>query len=112
MKLSEKQQVFCMNASMLIKYIFSKGYSCTFGETYRTPEQAEIYFKQGTGIKNSLHCKRLAIDLNLFSPSGEYLTDSKEYEMFGNFWQNLHPSNRWGGTFPKPDGNHFEMKDS
>ena len=111
MNLSDKQKEFAHHASLLISYIFSQGYSCTFGETFRTPEQAMIYAKNGKGILNSLHCKRLAIDLNLFSPEGKYLTDSALYEKFGTWWEILHPENRWGGRFPKPDGNHFERRE-
>jgi hypothetical protein len=64
-----------------------------------------------------MHCKRLALDLNLFSSNGKYLTDSREYEKFGIYWEMLHPDNRWGGRFlskdgkAKPDGNHFQMDD-
>jgi len=111
MTLSDKQKEFAHHASLLISYIFSQGYMCTLGESYRTPEQAMIYAKNGKGILNSLHCKRLAIDLNLFSPEGQYLTESALYEKFGTWWETLHPENRWGGRFPKPDGNHFERKD-
>ena len=35
-----------------------------------------------------------------------------DYEKFGNFWEHLSPSNRWGGTFKRcADGNHFERND-
>lgn len=107
MSLSDKQKVFTKNVAKLIEYIFFKNYSCTFGEAFRSKEQAEIYAKQGKGIKDSLHCQRLAIDLNLFSPEGKYLTQTKDYEQFGIFWESLHPENRWGGRFK--DGNHFEI---
>lgn len=107
MKLSEKQVVFAKNVAALISYIFEQKYSCTLGEAYRTVEQAEIYAKQGKGIKNSQHCKRLAIDINLFSPQGQYLTATQDYKPFGQYWVTLDKENRWGGTFN--DGNHFEM---
>jgi len=111
MKLSEKQAIFAVNVASLINYIDKQGYRVTFGETFRTPEQADIYAKNGKGIKNSLHCKRLSVDLNLFSPEGEYLTDTKSHEPFGKFWKSLHKHNRHGGDFKKPDGNHYEMQD-
>lgn len=112
MSLSKQQQTFTLNASKLIQYIFSKNYSCTFGDAYRSPEQAEIYAKQGKGIQDSLHCQRLAVDLNLFSPDGIYLSDAKEYEQFGIFWESLDPLNRWGGRFKmRNDANHFEMRE-
>lgn len=109
MSLSNKQQKFAYNVSQLISYIFENGYACTFGEALRTSRQAEWYDNRGIGIKNSLHCKRLAIDLNLFNDKNEYLTTCNEYERFGLFWESLHSNNRWGGSFKNKDCNHFEM---
>ncbi len=116
-KLSEKQAVFARNVAKLIEFIFTQGYSCSLGETYRTQAQALAYSKEGKGIVNSLHCKRLAIDINLFSPEGSYFPDTKDYEPFGKYWEALDPANRWGGNFPKyrpgarADGNHFQMNE-
>lgn len=104
-----KQKTFALNASKLIQFIFSQGYTCTLGEAFRTPEQAAIYAFAGIGIKNSQHCKRLAIDLNIFSPGGLYLTNSDDYRVFGEYWESLDSANRWGGSFHHADGNHFEM---
>ena len=109
MSLSLNQRVFAKNIGHLLTFIYDNNYSCTFGEAYRTPEQAEIYAKEGKGIAHSLHCERLALDINLFSPSGEYLTDQKDYEPFGKYWEGLEPKNRWGGRFEHlVDSNHFE----
>jgi D-alanyl-D-alanine carboxypeptidase len=111
MTLFERQKTFALNISALIKFIFDIGFQCTLGEAERSKEQAEIYAKSGKGIADSLHCKRLAIDLNLFK-DGQYLTQFKDYEQAGVFWEKLHPLNRWGGRFTKlVDSNHFEMQD-
>lgn len=112
MTLEEKQMIFSKNISALFAKICSTpGYSFTFGEAYRTPEQAEIYAKEGKGIVNSLHCKRLALDINLFL-GGVYHIDYGDYKIFGEYWKSLHPFNRWGGDFhPLIDSNHFEMQD-
>lgn len=107
MKLSEAQQLFAQDVARLITQIYKQGYACTLGEAWRTKEQAEIYVKAGKGIIDSLHRKRLAIDINLFK-DGVYLTDSNEYLRFGSFWETLDAKNRWGGFFKKVDGNHFE----
>jgi len=109
MSLRQSQAIFMLNVAKLIVKMNSEGFTCTFGEAFRTPEQAEIYAKSGKGIKNSLHCKRLAIDINLFSPKGDYLTTVKDHEQFGMFWETLHPKNRWLGRFAKGDANHYEM---
>lgn len=116
MKLSDQEAAFAHDVSNLINNIFTQGYKCTLGEAFRTPEQAAIYAKEGKGIKDSLHCDRLAIDLNLFSSDGTYLTDAKSYEKFGTFWESLNPHNRWGGYFVSKYGgklvdlDHFERK--
>ena len=109
MSLSSRQAVFARNVARLIEHIFSHdGHAITFGEAWRPADVAEIYEKQGRGIRNSLHCKRLAIDLNLFL-DGEYLTSSEAHRVFGDFWESLHPANKWGGRWG--DGNHFSMTD-
>jgi len=116
MKLWQQQTLFALNVSKLIQYINSREFSVTFGDAYRAPEMAAIYAKEGKGIINSLHCKRLAIDLNLFDLNGDYFSDQKYYEQFGVYWESLHDNNRWGGNFTKHggkinDGNHFEMRE-
>ena len=109
MTLSERQQIFASNVAKLIQFIFEQGYACTFGECFRTKEQAEWNASKGIGSANSLHCKRLAIDLNLFK-DGVYLSKSDDYEFAGNFWYSLHEDNRWGGA--GGDGNHFSMTET
>jgi hypothetical protein len=107
MKLSEKQAIFTLNTAKLILWADAQGYKLTYGEAFRTPEMAAIYAAKGIGIKDSQHCKRLAVDFNLFI-NGIYRTDSESYARLGTAWEALHPDNRWGGRFQ--DGNHFEMQ--
>ena len=97
--------------SVLLQYIHFKGYYVTLGEAFRTAEQAKLDAKKGIGIADSLHCKRLAIDLNLLNADGLYITDPQEYEQFGKYWETLHPLNRNGRNFKRGDANHFEMQD-
>lgn len=106
--LSEKQQHFVLLICSVIRWADKIGYKITFGEAYRTPEQAALNAQKGTGIVNSLHIKRLAIDLNLFK-NGEYLTATEDYRMIGEYWKSLDPDCAWGGDFSKPDGNHFSL---
>lgn len=88
----------------LIVWIEANGYMCTFGEAYRNRETALYYQRRGLGISNSLHCDRLAIDLNLFK-DGRYLVDSDDYRDVGLFWESI--GGAWGGRFS--DGNHFSL---
>lgn len=106
----------------LITFAESQGLELTWGETYRTPEQAILNAQAGRGIVHSLHTIRLAVDLQAFR-NGQYLTKSSDYQGMGDFWKKLDPAARWGGDFmgvnpenptgpliPKPDGNHFSME--
>lgn len=110
LKLSDHQTIFAEDVGRLIDFIYQEGYKCTLGEAFRSKEQAEIYVKEGKGILDSQHCKRLAIDIDLFK-DGKYLTETHDYERFGCFWENLDARNRWGGRFKRGDGNHFERRD-
>lgn len=108
MKLSEKQATFTVMVAQLIIWAEQQGYQLTFGEAYRTPEQAEHYAKSGKGIKQSLHTLRLAVDFNLFI-KGIYQTETNAYQPLGEYWEGLGGS--WGGRFKsRPDGNHFSLQ--
>ncbi|WP_392551236.1 M15 family metallopeptidase [Orbus wheelerorum] len=103
--LSQKQQRFSHMIGLLILFAYKQtGYGLTFGEAFRTPEMAAIYAQKGSGIKNSLHTERLAIDLNLFI-DGVYQQDSQTYKLLGEYWESL--GGTWGGRFN--DGNHFSL---
>jgi hypothetical protein len=107
--LREKQSRFVHLAGLLIEYAYAHGFEITFGEAYRTPEQAALNAQTGAGIVNSLHTQRLAIDLLLFR-DGKYLTDSADYRPLGEYWESLAPDCAWGGRFNRPDGNHFSIR--
>jgi len=109
MSLGEKQRRFTELVGRLILWCYDNGYELTFGEAYRTPEQAALNAASGSGIANSLHTKRLAIDLNLFV-NGEYRTETEAYKQVGEYWKTLDPEARWGGDFSRPDGNHFSLE--
>lgn len=108
MTLRQKQSLFVRLVALLICEAQMKGYELTFGEAYRTPEQAALNAKAGKGIANSLHTQRLAIDLNLFK-DGAFLTSTEAHRPIGEFWESLHELCRWGGRFTKPDGNHYAL---
>ena len=108
MTLGERQRLFVQLVAKLIEFAYEAGYGLTFGETYRTPEQAMLNAQKGTGIAHSLHTLRLAIDFNLFK-DGVYLTDSESHQPLADYWKTLHPDCAWGGDFPKRDGNHYSL---
>ena len=112
MTLIEIQQAFTKLVAALILYAHEKGYGFTFGEALRPPELAKLYAKQGKGIRNSLHCIGLAIDLNLFK-NNQYLDSTEAHRPLGEYWESLaRPglTTVWGGRFKKPDGNHYSIE--
>ena len=106
MTLRQKQSLFVGLVAQLIQRAEAKGYELTFGETYRSPEEAARLAKLGKGIKNSLHTQRLAIDLNLFK-DGVYLSSTEAHRPLGEWWEGQHDLARWGGRFS--DGNHYSI---
>lgn len=106
MTLRQKQSLFTFLTARLIIFANENGYELTYSETYRPPEMAEIYAHRGTGIKDSLHIKRLAVDFNLFK-DGKYLDKSEDHKMLGEWWERQHELCRWGGRWK--DGNHYEL---
>ncbi|XAI96487.1 hypothetical protein [Microcystis phage Mel-JY34] len=107
--LGQKQRIFTLNIARLIVWTYNEGYTLSFAEAYRTPEQAALNAKKGSGIARSLHTVRLAVDFNLFK-DGKWLNKSEDFAALGEMWKRLHPLNRWGGDFKsRPDGNHFSM---
>ena len=94
MTLREKQSKFARMVANLIIYIYQNGYEVTFGDAYAL----------GGHVKNSLHYRRLAIDLNLFK-DGKYLKKTEDHKRFGEYWESQGGS--WGGRFR--DGNHYSL---
>jgi len=98
--LRQKQSKFIRMLAKLIDFIALKGYEATLGVGYVPPYS-------GVRKKWSLHCKRLAQDINLFR-AGEYLTSAKDHRRFGVYWESLGGS--WGGRFKHRDGNHYSLE--
>lgn len=108
MTLARKQAEFAQAVGRLLAYVATlPGYAVTFGEAYRTREQAALNAAAGRGIADSVHTLRLAVDFNLFI-GGVYQTRSEAYKPLGEYWETLHPAARWGGRFG--DGNHFSFE--
>lgn len=111
--LSDAQQEFAHDVALLILEAERLGLGVTFGEAWRNPTLQPYYVEAGLSwTLNSRHAERLAVDLNLFR-AGEYLTDEREYQALGEFWEGLRPGlNQWGvgNATPRKDANHFERR--
>ena len=90
------QAKFMYSLSKLIKYAYGLGYTMSGGDLWATSGHKE----------NSLHYRRLAIDLNLFK-EGEWLKSTEDHKELGTYWESLDPKCRWGGRYS--DGNHYEL---
>lgn len=106
--LREKQSRFAREAALLILKAYELGYEVTFGEFWRTPQQAKWNAERGIGTATSLHIDRLAVDLNLFK-DGRYITDGEGHTELGAWWKELKEDHRWGGDFQKKDYNHYSI---
>jgi hypothetical protein len=108
MKLGAKQELFASLLPRLITYAIKQGYGVRPKELLRPKEMADIYAARGSGIKNSLHCKGLALDLVL-AKGGIPLWDKESYRKVGDYWQSLNPLCCWGGNFRRRDAFHFSV---
>jgi len=114
MTLSGAQFEFTLDITKLIQYIYDSGYTCTFGDAYRSPKAHGGMGEKGPyGRARSAHKQRLAVDLNLFK-DGMWLTKSSDHKPFGEYWKSLRPDHRWGGDFSSieknRDGNHYSKR--
>ncbi len=112
MNLHAKQALFAQLVATLIQEAAAVGFEVTLGNAWRSPEEAARLAQTGAGIRNSLHTKRLAIDLNLFL-NAVYLTDSADYAPLGSWWERQSTPEYtcvWGGRFARADGNHFSIE--
>lgn len=103
------QAEFLLNVGKLVLKATELGFIVTLGEGYRPLEMQKIYFSIGkTKTMNSLHMKRLAIDLNCFL-NGFLVDDIETLKPLGEYWMTLHPKNRYGGFFKSlVDADHWE----
>lgn len=104
MNLREQRVLFTRLLGKLIDHAFSIGYEVSLEEVKRSQLQANANAASGNGIKNSLHISGLAADVNLYR-NGTYLPNTEDHKPLGDWWEALHPLNRWGGRFG--DGNHY-----
>lgn len=106
----QEQSAFTKDVMRLIATAFNLGFTVTLGEAWRTQEQQDIYVKTGRSkTRDSNHLSRRAIDLNIFTPDGKLCYDKEILQPLGDYWEALHPNNRWGGNWKSfKDMPHFE----
>jgi hypothetical protein len=120
MTLLQKQFTFSKNLTTLFNWLIINKYDWSIGGAYRTEYQEKEYKRLGLShTNNSLHLKKLAIDLNIFK-DGKYLTTGELLKPIGDYWCKLNEKNRWGGDWNKNgiykdekflDLCHFEMQE-
>ncbi len=109
MSLIYEQHAFLQDVARLVIFADQAGFIVTGGELWRTPEQQAIYVKTNRSkTMASNHLRRLAIDLN-FLKDGKLVWDVSAIKPVGDYWESLHPKNRWGGNWKNfKDVPHFE----
>lgn len=107
--LRELQSKHVLYTAKLIEFASSQGYDLTWGEALRSPAQAMANAADGSGIANSLHLVKLAVDFALFK-GGVDLTGVEDFRPLGEYWKSLDPLCCWGGDFvTRPDADHFSL---
>lgn len=91
-------------AAHLILKAEAMGWEVTLGEAWRSEEEARRLAAHRAGIRRSLHCDRLAIDINLFV-DGVWLQSTEAHRELGEWWESV--GGAWGGRFG--DGNHYSL---
>lgn len=109
MTLNEKQVLFTATVGKFLAWCSQRGHQVILAEAFRTPEQAALYAKQGKGIRNSNHTKKLAVDLFLMK-DGKITWDNADYEPLGKKWKSMHELASWGGDFKGRDSVHFSFE--
>lgn len=105
MSVIEKQAKFAGMVARLIMQAEAMGYAVTLGEAWRSDAEAARLKAEGRGVRRSLHCERLAIDINLFR-GGVWLQSSEQHKALGEWWESI--GGAWGGRFG--DGNHYSLE--
>ena len=108
MSLNKKQVQFTRTLARFLCWCFDNDYLVIGAEWYRTPAQARLYAEEGRGIVNSVHTKKLAVDLFRYK-NGAISWDVEDYRAIGEKWKSMHPLARWGGDFKNRDAVHFSF---
>lgn len=122
--LGAKQELFARLLARLLDEAHRQGFAVRVGEVLRTPEQAAWnaahcarcrgpilghgpeHKPKPLGIRQSVHCDKLAVDLNLFR-AGEWVQDAGAFRPLAEWWTAQHGLCRAGLTFGDPS--HFSL---
>lgn len=126
MGMVDKQAIFTKNIAKLIVKAGKLGIELTFGHAWRSKQEQARMFQLGKSkVQYGQHQKRLAVDFNFFIDGkliyrpfshqrdelGRMIKTPNAIQKLGDYWENLHPDNRWGGNWKTfVDTPHFEMK--
>jgi len=109
MRLGAKQELFMRLLPRLLDKAHELGFEIRGGDLFRDPRShGEPGQRIAYGRKWSVHKLKLAIDLNLFK-DGKWMTETKDHEELGLWWERQHDLCRWGGHYD--DGNHYSLED-
>lgn len=108
MSLNRKQVRFTRKMAQFLVWCFENGYHVILAEAFRPRWVAEEYAKQGKGIKNSVHTKKLACDLFLIK-NGKITWDPEDYRPLGKKWKSMDRDARHGLDFRNRDAVHFSF---
>lgn len=107
MTLRQKQSLFAWHIAKLILKAYELGFEVTCGYWTRSQEENDRI----GGHPQSLHVKKLAVDLNLFRADAtgrvRYLSSTKSHRVLGDWWVQQHELACWGGEWG--DGNHYSF---
>lgn len=109
MTLNEKQRLFTETFARWSVWCFDNGYPFILAEAFRPPWVAEEYARRGQGIKNSVHTKKLAVDV-FRVVDGAVTWDTEDYRPIGEKWKSMHDLARWGGDFANRDAVHHSFE--
>ncbi len=109
MTLNEKQILFTELQARWTVWCFDNGYPIILAEAFRPTWVAEEYARRGKGIKNSVHTKKLAVDV-FRTIDGVVTWDLEAYEPIGEKWKTMHTLCRWGGNFRNRDAVHHSFE--
>ena len=97
MTLGDKRRDFTHMMALLILHADKMGYGVA-ADFLKRCEDCPV------GHKTSLHKQGLAVDLNLYSPNGDYLTDPKHHDVLHDYWDML-----GGAERIENDRNHYSL---